>query len=79
MYNALARFVCSRSIVVCQNYWQITQQLPGNLIGGGKRLSWPFFDLSGRRSLPSRVSLARPVLSRAHDILLTTACHAGAG
>ena len=25
-----ARFVCAKSVVFCQNFWQITQQLPGN-------------------------------------------------
>ena len=28
-----------RSVVFCQNFWQITQRLPGNWRGGGKRFS----------------------------------------
>ena len=58
-YNALARFVRARSIVCCENFWQITQWLPGNCIGGGKQFSW-----ASRAGSPS--SLARPVLSCAH-------------
>ena len=58
-YNALARFVRARSIVCCENFWQITQRLPGNCIGGGKQFSW-----ASRAGAPS--SLARPVLSCAH-------------
>ena len=37
-----ARFVCARSVVFCQNFWQITQRLPGNWRGGGKRFSGAF-------------------------------------
>ena len=58
-YNALARFVRARSIVCCENFWQITQWLPGNCIGGGKQFSW-----ASRAGAPS--SLARHVLSCAH-------------
>ena len=58
-YNALARFVCARSIVFCENFWQITQRLPDNCIGDGKRFSW-----ASRAGTPS--SLARSVLSCAH-------------
>ena len=58
-YNALARFVRARSIVCCANFWQITQRLPGNCIGGGKQFSW-----ASRAGAP--FSLARPVLSCAH-------------
>ena len=58
-YNALARFVRARSIVCSENFWQITQWLPGNCIGGGKQ-----FSLASRAGAPS--SLARPVLSCAH-------------
>ena len=58
-YNALARFVRARSIVCCENFWQITQWLPGNCIGGGKQFSW-----ASRAGAP--FSLSRPVLSCAH-------------
>ena len=58
-YNALVRFVCARSIVFCENFWQITLRLPGNCTVGGKRFSW-----ASRAGSPS--SLARPVLSCAH-------------
>ena len=37
-----ARFVCARSAVFCQNFWLITQRLPGNWRGGGKRFSGAF-------------------------------------
>ena len=37
-----ARFVCARSVVFCQNFWKITQRLPGNWRGGGKRFSGAF-------------------------------------
>ena len=30
----------ARIIGFCQNFWQITQRLPGNWIGVGKRFSW---------------------------------------
>ena len=63
MYNALARFVCARSIIFCQNVLQITQGLPGNWIGGGKRFSWAS---RAGAPLPSRASLARPVRSCTH-------------
>ena len=58
-YNASARFVRARSIVCCENFWQITQRLPGNCIGGGKQFSW-----ASRAGAP--FSLARPVLSCVH-------------
>ena len=58
-YNALARFVRARSIVCCEYFWQITQRLPGNCIGGGKQFSW-----ASRAGTPS--SLARHVLSCTH-------------
>ena len=61
-----------RSDVFCQNFWQITQRLPGNWRGGGKRFSGP----SGQAlPLPLRVSF-----SRARFFLcppLPSACYAG--
>ena len=53
-----ARFLCARSAVFCQNVWQITQRLPGNWRGGGKRFSGAF-----RAGTPSPLAcllLARP-------------------
>ena len=58
-YNTLARFVCARSIFFLWKFWQITQRLPGNCIGGGKRFSW-----ASQAGAPS--SLARLVPSCAH-------------
>ena len=37
-----AHFVCARSVVFCQNFWQMTQRLPGNWRGDGKRFSGAF-------------------------------------
>ena len=47
MYNALACFICARSIVFCQNFWRIKQQLPDNWIGEGS----DFHGLLGGHSL----------------------------
>ena len=58
MYNALACFVCVRSIVFCQNF-DIMQWLPGNWIGGGKQFSWVSW-----AGTPS--PLMHPALSRTH-------------
>ena len=40
MYSALALFVCGRSVVFCQKFWQITQRLLADWTGGGERFSW---------------------------------------
>ena len=59
MYNALACFICARSIVLCQTFGQIMQRLPGNWIGEGNGFHGP---LGRALPLPSRVSLLRPLL-----------------
>ena len=61
MYNALWRhpLFCARSVVFCQNFWQITaQRLPGNWRGGGKRFSGAF--RAGTPSPFACLLLARP-------------------
>ena len=52
------RLVCARSVVFCQNFWQITQRLPGNWRGGGKRFSGAF--RAGATSPLACLLLARP-------------------
>ena len=54
-----------RSVVFCQNFWQITQRLPGNWRGGGKRFSGAF-----RAGVPS--PLACLLLARTFFLLPTT-------
>ena len=41
MYNALAYFVCARSVVFCQNFCQIMHQLPGYWTGEGNDFHGP--------------------------------------
>ena len=53
-----ACFVCARSVVFCQNFWQITQRLPGNWKGGWKRFSGAF--RAGALSPLACLLLARP-------------------
>ena len=60
-----ARFVCESSVVFCQNFWQITQRLPGYWRGGGKRFSGAF-----RADAPS--SLACLLLARKFFLAPTT-------
>ena len=47
-----------RSVVFCQNFWQITQRLPGNWRGGGKRFSGAF--RAGATSPLACLLLSRP-------------------
>ena len=58
-----ARFVCARSVVFCQNFWQITERLPGNWRGSGNDFRVP--SLPGL-PLPLHVSFSRARFSCTH-------------